>query len=611
MQVYVQAKIVLEGERPLAVFSKIGIDFKIDDVSGFSVWIPMESNSDILGFFNKNKDKIGKKVTLILSSGKNNEDHLTFIGLVTSISFSRSDAITPDLLIKAEDPSRILAGTKNTRAFIEKSFEEILDVVLRPYPKSELKIKKLSIRNPWKYDYLVQYNESDLNFLRRICNDTGNWFFYNGKELIFGIPSKENERKVYLGNTLTEFQVHFLTLPYKEKSVIYNYRKSEKGQLESKDSDIKSREQAYVKDLASASGKIFPGTTLNNLGDAFPDQKNLETRAKIIGEKTATSLMVVNGKGRDPGLIPGHYISIFSPLVEDGSGAVPARLDRNTAYGSYMVCSAAYEVKQGGELTSEFTAFSAGAMAPPDQVNIIYPLCETQPAEVVENVDPDGFGRIKVKFFWMESETTPWLRVNSLHAGNEYGFFWMPEVGDQVLVGFEDHNPDKPFIIGGVYHKQSNQKAYQVKNNDIKSFKTRTGNEIKFIDKSGEEEILITSPQGKNKIQLTFKNEVSINVFSENIHLDAKKITITGEDSIAIKSKKITVEAQNEITTKSQKIETSANNSHKISSANSLELKGMTGKLEASTQLELKGGAMAKLEGGAQTVVKGGIVMIN
>jgi uncharacterized protein involved in type VI secretion and phage assembly len=234
-----------------------------------------------------------------------------------------------------------------------------------------------------------------------------------------------------------------------------------------------------------------------------------------------------------------------------------------------------------------------------------------QPAEVSDNADPDGLGRVKVKFPWMENGTTPWIRINSLYAGSDYGFFWVPEIGDQVMIGFEDNNPDKPIIIGSLYHKSANQKAYQVKNNDIKSFRTRSGNEIKFFDKEGEEEILVTSPEGKNKIQLTLKSEVSITVFSENIHLEAKKITITGEDSIQMKSKKISVEAQNELSSKAGKIETSANNSHKISSANSLEIKGMTTKVEASTQLELKGGAMAKLEGGAQTIVKGGIVMIN
>lgn len=610
MQVYVKAKVIPEGEKPLTVFSFIKIQFSYDQISSFSASIPLESNTDILGFFNSNKSKIGKKIVLILSSGSNDEEHLSFSGIITGISFGKSGSLAPDLILEAEDPSRILNGTPNTRAFSDKSFEDVLDTVLQPYPKSDLKVKKLNIRNPWKYEYLVQYNESDYNFIRRICNDTGNWFFFNGKELVIGIPSKEDERKVYLGNTLTDFQAGFQTFPFKSKAMVYNYRKSETASYEIKNSDVKSKDNAYNQDLVSASAKVFPVSAGLQLGDGFADQKELETRARVEGEKIASGLLVLTGSGRDPGLIPGKYISIYSPLVEGHSGNVPDRLDKNTAYGTYMVASSDYEILQNGQLKSHFQAFAAGVTAPPPAY-FPNPFCETQPAEVTDNADPDGLGRVKVKFPWMENGSSPWLRINALYAGNEYGFFWVPEIGDQVLIGFEDNNPDNPFVLGAVYHKSANQKAYQVKNNDIKTFKTRSGNEIKFFDKSGEEEILITSPEGKNKIQLTLKSEVSITVFSENIHLDAKKITITGEDSIAMKSKKITIEAQNELSSKAAKIESSANSSHKISSASSMEIKGMTSKMEASTQLELKGGAMAKLEGGAQTVVKGGIVMIN
>jgi type VI secretion system secreted protein VgrG len=610
MQIHVQAKILIEGEKPISIFSRILVDFRYDAVSSFSAWIPLDAGSDVLNFFNKHKSKIGKKITLVISSGRESEDHLTFMGLITQISFFRSQAITPELLVRAEDPSKILMGNPNTRCFIEKSFDEIFDLVTKDYPKSDLKISKVGVKNPWKYDYLVQYNESDYQFLRRICNDTGNWFLYNGKELIVGVPEKKSERKVFLGNTISEFTLDFQTIPIKYKSEVYNYRESKMAQFSGSESDYKGKDNPYSKDLLAASSKIFPVETKKHYGDQFADQKELEAKAKVDGQMQSTQLLFLQGSGRDPGLAPGNFISIFSPHVP-ADGLVKVRLDNNTSYGSYMVTRSLFEIQQGGELLSDFEALATGFSAAPLVPGFDAPPCETQPAKVVSNEDPDGLGRVKVKFSWMENETTPWIRINSIYAGKEYGYFWIPEIDDQVLVGFEDNSPDKPFVIGALYHKEANQKAYQVKNNEIKSFKTKSGNEIKFLDKPGEEEITILNPGGKNEIILSLKSEVTITINSDNIKLNAKKITINGDESVEINSKSVAINGQKEIKIKGAKIESAAQSEHKISAGAALSLKGLSGKLEASTNLDLKGGVMSKLEGGAQTIVKGGVVMIN
>jgi len=611
MQVYVQPEILIEGENSISIYSGIEIELFPNAISYFKVSIPAGKDFDIAGFFSENKKLIGKKITLVLKSGKNKEDHLTFTALIAQVSFSKNQGLTPELVIKAFDPSKILDGPPNTRSFSNMSVEDVFEKVTKPYPKSDLKIKKSNVRNTLKFDYLVQYQESDYNFLRRIASESGNWLFYNGKELFFGNPQKEGERKIYLGNTISEFSIDFNTQAFKSKTISHNYRKSDNPEYETKDSDLKTANNKICQDLVGASAKLFSTPSRNFKGDEFPDVKSIQEKSKIEGESLVSNLVVLNGKGRDPSLVPGNFISIFSPIVSEDSGISSARKKGDTAYGSYMILESSYEIHQGGELFSNFRAVSASVTAPPNDQNFQLPKCENQPAEVIENEDPEGLGRVKVKFFWQESDGTPWLRTNAPLAGKEYGLYIIPEIGDHVLVGFEDHNPDKPFVIGSAYHNKANQKSYQEKGNNVKTIKTRTGNEIKLYDKSGEEEIIITSPSGKNKITLTLKDEVNITLFSENIHLEAKKITINGEDSVKITSKKVEIEGQNEITMKSNKIESKANNSYKVASSNSMELKGLTGKVEASTQLELKGGVMAKLEGGAQTIVKGGIVMIN
>lgn len=614
MEIYVQPEILIEGENPISIFSRIQISYFHNAISSFVISIPTGADVNISAFFKENKKYIGKKITLVLKSGepKKRLSHLKFTAIIGQVSFARNQGLSPDLVIKAFDPYHIMDGPPNTRTFQDMTVEDVFNQVVAKYPKSDIKTETLNVRKSIKFDYIVQYKESDYNFLRRIASETGNWLFYNGEKLFFGNPQKSTDRKVYLGNTLTEFQVEFNTQAFKGKTIVHNYRKSANAEYEIKDSDLKTSGNMIAEELVSASSKLFSTSPKVYSGDEFEDLKAIQEKSKIEGESIVAELVVLSGKGRDPGLIPGSFISVFSPIVADDSGISGKGKKGDTAYGSYLIFESHYEIQQGGELFSNFRAVSASVTAPPFDDNFEMPKCENQSAEVTDNNDPEGLGRVKVRFYWQESsESTPWIRASLPMAGKDYGIYMVPEVGDQVLIGFEDHNPDKPFVLGAAYNKNANQKKYNEQGNNVKTIKTRSGNEIKFYDKSGEEEIVITSPNEKNKITMTLKNEVSITVFSENINLEAKKITINGEDSVKITSKKIEIEGQNEVITKSNKIESTANNAFKVASSNSLELKGLTAKVEASTELGLKGGVMAKLEGGAQTVVKGGIVMIN
>lgn len=614
MEIYVQPEILIEGENAISIFTHIEISYFHNAISSFVVSIPTGADANISAFFKENKKYIGKKITLVLKSGspKKQQSHLKFTAIIGQVSFARNQGLSPDLVIKAFDPYVLMDGPPNTRTFQDMTVEDVFDVVVAKYARSDVSVTKSNVRKSVKFDYLAQYKESDYNFLRRIARETGNWLFFDGQKLFFGNPQKSTERKVYLGNTLTDFQVEFNAQAFKGKTVVHNYRKSANAEYEIRPSDLKTAGNMIAEELVAASSRLFNVAPKVFSGDEFEDLKAIQEKAKIEGESIVAEMVVLTGKGRDPGLTPGSFISVFSPIVADDSGISGKGKKGDTAYGSYLVFEAHYKIQQDGELFSDFRAVSASVTAPPFDDNFEMPKCENQPAEVIDNNDPEGLGRIKVRFYWQEpSDSTGWIRASLPMAGKDYGIYMVPEVGDQVLVGFEDHNPDKPFVIGAAYNKNANQKSYNEKGNHVKTIKTRTGNEIKFYDKSGEEEIVVTSPNGKNKITMTLKNEVSITVFSEKIKLEAKEITINGEDSVKITSKKIEIEGQNEVTTKSNKIESTANNSFKMASSNSLEIKGLTGKLEASTELGLKGGVMAKLEGGAQTVVKGGIVMIN
>src|SRR5690606_21343759 len=95
---------------------------------------------------------------------------------------------------------------------------------------------------------------------------------------------------------------------------------------------------------------------------------------------------------------------------------------------------------------NNFECIPAEATFPPPNPNINAVIPEMQTAIVTDNKDPEGLGRIKVKLPWQNGEETPWIRITNQYAGRERGFYFIPEVDDEVLVGFEHGNINHPYV---------------------------------------------------------------------------------------------------------------------------------------------------------------------
>lgn len=142
---------------------------------------------------------------------------------------------------------------------------------------------------------------------------------------------------------------------------------------------------------------------------------------------------------------------------------------------------------------------------------------------VVDNVDPTSMGRVKVRMRWNDAgEATRWTRVASMYAGNMRGIYYLPEIGDEVVVAFEMGDPERPIVVGSLWNGLD--KAPALGKNEAKRIITRTGNTIQMLDEQGTERIEIFTPEGKCWIQLTNnKGKPVITVHSEgDIAFEAK-----------------------------------------------------------------------------------------
>jgi phage baseplate assembly protein V len=160
--------------------------------------------------------------------------------------------------------------------------------------------------------------------------------------------------------------------------------------------------------------------------------------------------------------------------------------------------------------------------------------------------DPQKLGRVKLKFPWfdpnMESE---WCRVRQFYAGNQYGAFFIPELGDEVLVAFIHGDMRLPIILGGLYNGQDKPPSYRASDKDEKMICTKGGHCIVLDDTGGKEKIRIVDAKGENSIVIdTVANSITIKSNKGKLILDAQGIEINSGLGIEVKAKtNIKVEA--------------------------------------------------------------------
>jgi uncharacterized protein involved in type VI secretion and phage assembly len=264
--------------------------------------------------------------------------------------------------------------------------------------------------------------------------------------------------------------------------------------------------------------------------------------------------------------------------------------------GTYFVTRVRHRIPQKGPFETEFwaTGMSSGTLA-----SLVTPDAGRNPLEprrpingfmigIVTNcADPDALYRVKVKFPTLSEDLeSAWAPVVTIGAGPERGFAVLPEVNDEVLVGFEHGDIHRPFVLGGLYNKndtppQGQTVLHSDGKTEVREWKTRVGHIIRLTDTSGEEKIEIIDKKTANSIVIDSANDTITMKANKDIILEAKNGLIK-------------LEAMNV----------------KITASSGLEGSGTNTKMEAKASLQLKG-ATADFVASGMAKVSGSMVMIN
>lgn len=211
--------------------------------------------------------------------------------------------------------------------------------------------------------------------------------------------------------------------------------------------------------------------------------------------------------------------------------------------------------------------------------------------------DPAGEHRVQVKVPVLQAEVEGvWARLMQAHASNGFGTFLLPEVGDEVVLGYFANDPSHPVVLGSLY-SSSRKPPYTLEAaNDTKAWVTRCLARIEIND---QDKVITVLTPGKNQIVLSDKDQ-SITVLDQHqnkVSLSSSGIELNSPKDIVLKA--------------SGGIQLQATAAVTISSQADVKTSGMNVQSEAQIGFSAKGNATAELSASGQTVVKGAMVMIN
>jgi len=472
-------------------------------------------------------DFLGKTFSLKIDAELSNEPSpvsMSFNGVIGHVELKNSVDGINVIIIRGFSPTIIMDGARKNASYFDMKATDIIESLVGNYKITKGKIESSS----GDMEYCVQYRETDYDFIMRLAGDAGLFACYDGQE--FRVTKANTDKSVSLGFpvTLGSFALDVGTKAYEYNMAVYNYTQKRNFIQDSKSITQQAALSDTGQKAAKASQELYKDSGFGGHTGHIEDAQSLDKVLSTKRSQTMGRMVVARGQSGNPTVVTGHSVSISNV----------GRMD-----GTYWVTKVKhmYAVNSGYYNTFECIpidlAFPKARSARPNITNM-------QMAVVVDNNDPQQMGRIKVKFPWLESDETPWVRYMMSHAGQDRGWYWLPEIGDEVLVGYEHGSPDKPIVFGALYNSDDLPPGDAIDSkNNVKMFMTKSGNRLVFNDTDGSEEVQIITKDGKNIITMktggptVIESEGAINIKADgDITMEGANISLDSKGEIKIKA---------------------------------------------------------------------------
>ena len=406
----------------------------------------------------------------------------TFVGVITEVGFGQDKGSLGDIIIKGFSPTILLDASEHTQSFGGTqpiSLNSIADSVIQQGINKSFYDYRIASKYG-NLDYSAQYEETHYNYLARMAEAYGEQFFYDGEVLHFGqLPPAEQPITLQYGSNINDIRVR-MRAQHVQPS-FYGYNSSSDTKLTTGSSSI-SHKSDIAKRAYDISQKTFTTPALRLAPIKARTDMDIGASQNSTAGSKAVDVFVTSGSTTVPFLHPG--------CIADVEMRKPGKVTTNY-FTKLMITEVTHEVDARGYYEGHFEAIAAdtGFMPTP---KFQLPRSEVQVAKVTANADPKNQGRVQVQFDWQSgSDTTDWIRVMTPDAGGSdkvsknRGFMAIPEIGDQVMVGFQHQLPDRPFVMGSMFHGKVGGGGGA--GNNVKSLSGKSGNIICLNDGAGIE----------------------------------------------------------------------------------------------------------------------------
>ena len=412
-----------------------------------------------------------------------------------------------------------LSKTTDNRIFQAKSVVEIVEEVLGE--QSELIFETRLNKTYDPRDYCVQYGESDLDFIQRLLEHEGIYYFHE---------FSEGEHKLILVDDITTLEPveGFSTIEYETVAFTGEVDPLVITQWDRTDSVVPGSFVQTDYDFVKPSADLTAKDELP-VGHAQDDKEQYEYPGTYMEHQRGKDLSTVR---LHEGLAPSQVIIAYSSarLPWSGSRFKLYNHPRDAENEEYCILRVDYDllstdyvaVDKNHENTKTDPGFKAVYHLIPGDTDYRPPratpksfMTGPQTAVVVgpggEEIHTDEYSRVKVQFHWdrlggNDENSSCWVRVSSVWAGSGWGFIQIPRIGQEVIVDFLEGDPDQPIITGRVYNAEQ-MPPYSLPDNATqsgwKSNSSKGGggwNEMRFEDKKGSEEVYFQAEKDHNEL---------------------------------------------------------------------------------------------------------------
>ena len=549
------------------------ITLDIQAIEAYGVEIPEAS-----------KDWVGKKVIMDFGG-------TIFVGVATMVGLHRSGGTHGNIKVTGYSSTFLLESDHTCASWCNKSLSDIVkeltdkagvQALVNPETKSKL-------------EYECQYEETNFRFIQRLARQYQEWLYYDGQNLVFGKPQAGSTTKLTYGEELSVLDVCSQTLARPIKGSSYHSVNNQTYNGQSPDTAAGQNtlgQAAFDSSLA-----LFTAPAVQRAEPRITNKGELDAYFQRRQQSDSAASSFITGESDCRILTVGSIIDVHT-AIHTGIG-----IHVKNSIGTYIITEITHVAGMGDSYQNYFTALPSSIPTLPCP-DVPLPVAHTQQAVVVSNEDPKKLGRVQVKMNWQTGPMqTSWIRVLTPDAGTSdkvttnRGFVFIPEKGDQVMVAFRYDDPNRPFVLGSLFHGKSGTGGGS--SNKTKSLTTRSGCTITLDDEKGS--VTIADPTGSTII-LNGDNTITI---------DAKdKITIHSKELEILADEKIRIEADSEVEVLGKTSTFEGKSEAKIKSDTSIKEEAATIDIKASATLKATG-ATVDVDGSAMTNIKGGLLNFN